>query len=93
MPYSRHKAEMFALRKLAASANFILEFIGRWTSQGIQPSDTCQRCPDTFVSAMSWYRTWYRAGAKTHPHLHGHWHRSRKPPLAQARARVPKTRT
>src|SRR5437762_9493201 len=48
---------MLAPEPLACSTNFSFRLMTRSSLQGIRPEDHRQRCPETFVSAMSWYCT------------------------------------
>src|SRR5438067_11349086 len=48
---------MLAPEPLACSTNFSFRLMTRSSLQGIRPEDHRQRCPATFVSAMSWYCT------------------------------------
>src|SRR4051812_16476367 len=57
MRYSRQSAAMLAPGARAFSTNFSFRLMTRSSPQGIRPEDDRQRCPETFVSAMSWYRT------------------------------------
>src|SRR2546427_7139790 len=57
MAYSRQSAAILAPGAHACSTNFSFRLMTRCSFQGTHSEDHCQRCPETFVSAMSWYRT------------------------------------
>jgi hypothetical protein len=57
MPWLRHNADTLAPGSFAASTNISFEPIVCCAFQGTAAEDTCQRCPGTNLSAMSWYST------------------------------------
>src|SRR5438128_3167103 len=57
MAYSRQSAAILAPGAHACSTNFSFRLMTRCSFQGTHSEDHCQRCTETFVSAMSWYCT------------------------------------